>query len=54
MAISFVGASIIWRFVYAYRPEGSDQIGVLNGLVTLFGGDPWEDAVALHRRLAPQ
>ena len=28
MAISFVGASVIWRFVYAYRPEGAPQIGV--------------------------
>ena len=32
MAISFVGASIIWRFVYAYRGEG-DQIGLLNQIV---------------------
>ena len=40
MAISFDGASSIWRFIYAYRPEGDDQIGVLNGLVTLFGGEP--------------
>ncbi|MEO0520761.1 MAG: sugar ABC transporter permease, partial [Cyanobacteria bacterium P01_A01_bin.116] len=30
MAISFVGASVIWRFIYAYRPEGAAQIGVLN------------------------
>ncbi|HBY80823.1 MAG TPA: ABC transporter, partial [Cyanobacteria bacterium UBA11148] len=28
MAISFVGASVIWRFVYAFRPEGSQQIGL--------------------------
>ena len=50
MAISFVGASIIWRFVYAYRPDGSDQIGVLNGLVTLFGGGPvnWLQQVPLN------
>jgi alpha-glucoside transport system permease protein len=50
MAISFVGASIIWRFVYAYRPEGSDQIGVLNGLVTLFGAEPvnWLQQVPLN------
>ena len=40
MAISFVGASIIWRFVYAYKPAGEDQIGVLNELVTFFGGEP--------------
>ncbi|MEO8262857.1 MAG: sugar ABC transporter permease [Pseudolysinimonas sp.] len=50
MAISFVGASIIWRFVYAYRPEGEDQIGILNGLVVLFGGSPvnWLQQVPLN------
>lgn len=40
MAISFVGASIIWKFVYAYRPEGSEQIGLLNQLVVWLGGEP--------------
>lgn len=40
MAISFVGASVIWRFVYAFRPEGSDQVGLLNQLVVMFGGEP--------------
>jgi alpha-glucoside transport system permease protein len=40
MAISFVGASIIWRFVYEYRQPGDPQIGVLNALVTTFGGEP--------------
>lgn len=39
MAISFVGASIIWRFVYAYRGEG-DQIGLLNQIVVSLGGEP--------------
>ena len=50
MAISFVGASIIWRFVYAYRPSGDEQIGILNGLVTLFGGEPvnWLQQVPLN------
>ncbi|MCU1417681.1 MAG: sugar transporter permease [Schumannella sp.] len=50
MAISFVGASIIWRFVYAFRPEGEDQIGILNGLVVLFGGSPvnWLQQVPLN------
>jgi alpha-glucoside transport system permease protein len=28
MAISFVGASIIWNFIYEYRPEGQAQIGL--------------------------
>jgi alpha-glucoside transport system permease protein len=40
MAISFVGASIIWRFVYAARPAGQEQIGLLNQVVVWFGGEP--------------
>jgi alpha-glucoside transport system permease protein len=40
MAISFVGAGIIWRFVYEYRPAEADQIGLLNQLVVWFGGEP--------------
>ncbi|MFC2030637.1 carbohydrate ABC transporter permease [Chloroflexota bacterium] len=40
MAISAVGASVIWKFVYAYRPPGANQIGLLNAVVTALGGDP--------------
>ena len=40
MAISFVGASTIWRFVYAYQPEGRPQIGLLNAVWTIFGANP--------------
>ena len=40
MAISFVGASIIWRFVYTARPAGQEQIGLLNQVVVWFGGEP--------------
>jgi alpha-glucoside transport system permease protein len=40
MAISFVGAGIIWRFVYEYRSGEREQIGLLNALVVAFGGDP--------------
>jgi alpha-glucoside transport system permease protein len=40
MAISFVGASIIWNFIYEFRPEGQPQIGVLNAIVTALGGQP--------------
>lgn len=36
MAISFVGASIIWRFVYAYAPSDQTQIGLLNAFLGLF------------------
>jgi len=40
MAISFVGASIIWRFVYAARPAEAAQIGLLNQIIVWFGGQP--------------
>lgn len=40
MAISFVGASVIWKFVYDYRGDVGSQIGVLNALVTYFGLPP--------------
>jgi alpha-glucoside transport system permease protein len=40
MAISFVGASVIWKFIYDYRPAGTDQIGLLNAAVTALGGNP--------------
>lgn len=40
MAISFVGASVIWRFVYAFQPAGLPQIGILNAIVTALGGSP--------------
>jgi alpha-glucoside transport system permease protein len=42
MAISFVGASIIWKFVYEYRPDqpGVKQIGILNQLLVWIGAKP--------------
>jgi alpha-glucoside transport system permease protein len=42
MAISMVGASIIWKFVYDYRPaQGTiKQIGLLNQVVVWLGGTP--------------
>ncbi len=40
MAISFVGASVIWKLIYDTRPEGQDQIGVLNAIWLYFGGEP--------------
>ncbi|HLF25023.1 MAG TPA: sugar ABC transporter permease [Anaerolineae bacterium] len=39
MAISFVGAGVIWQFVYAYS-TGPQQLGLLNALVTALGGQP--------------
>jgi alpha-glucoside transport system permease protein len=40
MAISFVGASVIWNFIYEFRPAGQPQIGILNSLVVAAGGKP--------------
>jgi alpha-glucoside transport system permease protein len=40
MAISFVGASIIWNFIYEYRPANQEQIGLLNAIVVGLGGTP--------------
>ena len=40
MAISFVGASVIWRFVYYFQPAGYEQVGLLNAVVTALGGEP--------------
>ncbi len=39
MAISFVGAGVIWKFMYNYG-TGQVQIGLLNAIVTAFGGKP--------------
>jgi len=39
MAISFVGAGIIWRFVYHIETGVADQIGVLNAIITGMGGE---------------
>jgi len=45
MAISFVGAGVIWKFVYTYKGEGVgiQEIGLLNAVVLAFGGQsqPW-------------
>jgi alpha-glucoside transport system permease protein len=41
MAISFVGASVTWRLIYDYRPEGfGTNIGLLNGIKLGLGQDP--------------
>src|SRR5689334_22521356 len=40
MAISFVAAGVIWKFVYAFEPAGSTQIGLLNAITTFFGAKP--------------
>lgn len=40
LVISFVGAGVIWRFVYAFKPAGQEQIGLLNAFVTSLGLEP--------------
>jgi alpha-glucoside transport system permease protein len=39
MAISFVGAGVIWKFVYDYETSGN-QIGLLNAFITGLGFKP--------------
>jgi alpha-glucoside transport system permease protein len=43
MAISFVAASTIWAFFYSFVPPGRPEVGLLNALVKLLGGEaqPW-------------
>ncbi len=42
MAISFVGAGVIWKFIYDYRGVGVgiQEIGLLNAIVAGLGGTP--------------
>ena len=40
MAISFVGAGVIWKFIYEYRGPGDVQIGLLNAIIGFFGFEP--------------
>ena len=40
MTISFVSAAVIWRYIYAYAPEGGEQIGLFNAIWTALGGEP--------------
>jgi alpha-glucoside transport system permease protein len=40
MAISLVGSSIIWKFIYAYRSEEQDQIGLFNQIRVWLGLQP--------------
>jgi len=40
MAISFVGAGVIWNFIYEVKPVDSPQIGLLNAIVVGLGGQP--------------
>ncbi len=40
MAISFIGAGIIWRFVYNIETGSGGQIGILNAIIVALGGQP--------------
>jgi alpha-glucoside transport system permease protein len=41
LAISLVGASITWRLIYSFRPEGfGSNIGLLNGIMLGLGQEP--------------
>jgi len=41
IAISFVGAGLIWKFVYDFRPAGRQQIGLANQLLSSTGAKPY-------------
>jgi alpha-glucoside transport system permease protein len=40
MAISFVGAGVIWNFIYEVKDKASPQIGLLNAIWVGLGGEP--------------
>lgn len=42
MSISFVAASVIWKFMYEYRPDQGNvkQIGLINQVIVWLGGKP--------------
>ena len=49
MAISFVGASVIWNFIYEVNPPDQSQIGLLNAIVVALRGQPhgWTNYTAI-------
>ena len=54
MAVSFVGASVVWAFIYDFRAFGN-QTGLLNGIWTALGNDavdwisvnPWNNLLLM-------
>jgi alpha-glucoside transport system permease protein len=40
LAISFVGAGVIWKFMFDYEPAGQPQIGTINGALQAAGIAP--------------
>ncbi len=50
MAVSFVGAATVWRFIYDAEPKGSEQIGLLNAIGSIFHKGPvaWLESSNFH------
>jgi alpha-glucoside transport system permease protein len=50
MAVSLVGASLVWNFIYEFRPAGQPQVGLLNAFIGVFGADPvaWLEKSDFH------
>ena len=50
LAISLVGATVIWKFVYAQQPPSQPQFGLLNAIWTAFGNKPvaWMTAFPIN------
>ncbi len=40
MAISFIGAGVIWRFIYYIQTGSGEQIGLLNAILVKLGAQP--------------
>lgn len=40
MAVSFVGAGVVWKFMYNYKPADAAQIGLLNQILVVLGFEP--------------
>lgn len=40
LAISAVAASVIWAFMFWWAPPGTNQVGTLNGILSVFGAGP--------------
>jgi alpha-glucoside transport system permease protein len=40
LAISMVAASVIWYFMYLYKPPGTDQVGTINAAIGTVGLGP--------------
>ena len=50
MAVALVGSAVIWHFIYDSEPAGSTQIGLLNGILSLFHKGPvaWLEESHFH------